>query len=130
MGRWRKSCIRSGDRCPLPREAGTSLSVPEIFQLAVAGDAAASAVLDDEAGLLAQAIIAVVAVIDPALVVCGGGVGSQPLLVDLVRLWLQRFGHPTIDVRLSKLGPRATMIGAIELARDRARVPRAREPLT
>jgi predicted NBD/HSP70 family sugar kinase len=110
-------------------KAGTSLSVPEIFELAVAKDAAASAVLDDEAGLLAQAIVAIVAVVDPAMVVLGGGVGSQPLLVDLVRPWLQRFGHSTVDVRLSKLGPRATMIGAIELARDGGRVPRAPEPL-
>jgi len=64
------------------------------------------------------------------MVVLGGGVGSQPLLAELVDGWLRRFGRPAIDVRLSKLGPRATMIGAIELARDGARVPRQRESLT
>jgi glucokinase len=110
-------------------KAGIALPVPEIFQLAAADDAAASSVLDDEACLLAQAIIAVVAVIDPAMVVLGGGVGSQPLLVDLVRRWLHRLGHPSIDVRLSTLGPRATMIGAVELARDAARIPRERESM-
>jgi glucokinase len=110
-------------------QAGLALPVPEIFELAAADDAAASSVLDEEASLLAQAIVAVVAVIDPAMVVLGGGVGSQPLLVDLVRRWLQRLGHPSIDVRSSKLGPRATMIGAVELAREMARIPRERESL-
>jgi predicted NBD/HSP70 family sugar kinase len=111
-------------------QSGVSLSVPEIFELAEAGDSAASTVLDHEAALLARAIVAVVAVIDPAMVILGGGVGSRPVLVDLVQRWLRRLGDPTIDIRLSQLGPQATMIGAVELARDAARIPRVRESLT
>ena len=99
-----------------------ALSVPEIFSLAERGDPAASTVLDHEAALLARAIVAVVAVVDPAIVVCGGGLGSQPLLVELVQRWLPRFGHGAIDVRVSELGPAATMIGAAELARDAAQL--------
>jgi predicted NBD/HSP70 family sugar kinase len=111
-------------------EVGSVLSVPEIFELAEAGDAAALTVLDHEASLLARAIVAIVAVIDPAMVILGGGVGSRRLLIDLVRRWLRRLGHGTIDVRQSELGPRATMVGAVELARDVARVGREHESVT
>ena len=101
------------------QQAGEALSVPEIFSLAERGDPAASTVLDHEAALLARAIVSVVAVVDPAVVVCGGGLGSRPLLVELVQRWLPRFGHGAIDVRVSELGPAATMIGAADLARAR-----------
>jgi hypothetical protein len=64
------------------------------------------------------------------MVILGGGVGSRRLLIDLVRRWLRRLGHGTIDVRQSELGPRATMVGAVELARDVARVGREHESVT
>lgn len=111
------------------QQTGVALSVPEIFALAEIDDTAASMVLDEEAGLLARAIVTVVAIVDPAMVVLGGGVGSRQFLVELVQRCLLRLGHGAIDVRVSKLGPRATMIGAVEVACDAARLPQARESL-
>lgn len=110
-------------------QVGATRSVPEIFELAEADDPAASMVLDAEAELLARAIVAVVAIVDPAMVVFGGGVGSRPALVELVQGWLPRLGHPAIDVRVSQLGQRATVIGALELARDAAGSFRERESM-
>lgn len=106
--------------------------VPGIFAAAEAGQPEALAVLDEEARLLALAIRAVTAVLDPELVVLGGGIGSHPSLLDPVRGWLaQLTDHPT-EVRGSALGPRAGVLGAVAVAlhtaqqRDRSA---AAEPL-
>ncbi|MGH2910000.1 MAG: ROK family protein, partial [Solirubrobacteraceae bacterium] len=54
-------------------------SVEEVFELAVGGSAAAQAVVDHVASRLGTAIATVTAILDPELVVLGGGIGASPL---------------------------------------------------
>jgi predicted NBD/HSP70 family sugar kinase len=93
-----------------------SVSVPEVLSAAVAGEEPAAGVIDETNRALAEAVLAVVAVCDPRIVLLGGGVGSQPAIVDGVRDWVKRLTSRSIDVDALALGPRAALIGAIGLA--------------
>jgi glucokinase len=96
---------------------GTVEETREVFKRAFSGDAAAERAVDGEAKYLAQAIVAVHAVLDPDLFILGGGIGSRPELLPLTLPWLERFGVQQLDVRTSQLGNSATVRGAIEIAR-------------
>lgn len=98
---------------------GRPLDTPEVFSLAPHDDAALEA-LTTHARYIAEAVLSVVAVADPALVVLGGGVGARPLLTELVRGWLTRLGQPGIDLRTSALGERTAVVGALQIAREHA----------
>jgi len=102
-------------------------SAVEVFELAAAGDQDAAASLDEEARWLAHAILAVDAVIDPGLFVLGGGIGSREELLAPVLHWLGRLGRPAIEVRISRLGSSAPILGAVRLAIDAAPLSTERE---
>ncbi|WP_104525426.1 ROK family protein [Blastococcus atacamensis] len=101
---------------------GATLSTREVFDLAAQGEPAAVSVIAELARYLALALTAVIAVLDPALVVLGGGVGSRPELLDPVRAALTDLGNALVEVRTSALGNRASVLGAIELAHRAARL--------
>lgn len=100
------------DQGPAPADAR------ELFTLAGSkgrGSAAARravAAYGEEVGRLATAVAAL---IDPGLIVLGGGVGSNPLLLEGVRESLDRMPWTT-EVVTSALGSQATLAGATRLA--------------
>ena len=100
---------------------GTVVTAEEVFARAAKGDVAAIATLDEQAKWLATAIVAVDAMLDPHVVVLGGGIGSRADLLLMIRGWLDRLGASAIDVRISELGSRAPVAGAVLLALDAAR---------
>lgn len=89
-----------------------------VFDLLAQGDAAAAMVIDEVARLLAQAIVAVRAVLDPEIVVLGGSIGSRQEVLEGVRRYGLRLGDRELVVESSLLGSRAALIGAIGLATD------------
>ncbi|MFT4235331.1 MAG: ROK family protein [Microbacterium sp.] len=102
--------------------SGAALTAPDIFSRAVQGDPHASAAIDEHARWVATAIVAVNAVLDPGIVVLGGGVGARPELLGPVRTWLAALGASSVDVRISELGSQAPVIGAVHLALDAVRL--------
>lgn len=100
--------------------AGSALSPEEVFARAADGDEHAVLAVDDEARWLAAGIVAVTAVLDPELVILGGGIGSRPDLASRITSWLARYGQPDLPVRTSLLGPLAPVIGAAAIAIDAA----------
>jgi predicted NBD/HSP70 family sugar kinase len=60
-------------------------SVHDVFELAGSGNSAARAVVEDVSSRLGAAIATVCAIVDPELVVLGGGIGANPLLLRPVR---------------------------------------------
>lgn len=88
-----------------------------LFALAGDGHPAASALVADHAAEVGRLAAAVTAVLDPGLLVLGGGVGSNPLLLPGVRAELARLSWPT-EVLCSELGNSGTVMGATRLARD------------
>jgi glucokinase len=97
-----------------------AVAAVEVYERAAAGDPHAGAVLDDQARAMALAVVSVQATLDPALVVFGGGIGSRADFIARVRSYVGGLAlrHPTVEV--SRLGERAGLIGAVELARAQA----------
>jgi predicted NBD/HSP70 family sugar kinase len=96
-------------------------SVHEVFELAATGNAAARAVVDHVAERLGTAIATVCAIVDPELVVLGGGIGASPLLVRPVRGATAMLVPITARIETSLLGDRAALQGAIAVALNTAR---------
>jgi fructokinase len=78
---------------------GTGLSAAEIAARARAGDAACAATLERHASRMARALAGVVNVLDPDIVVLGGGVSLMPHLYERVPAlwgrWIASGGLPT-----------------------------------
>src|SRR5581483_1084939 len=96
-------------------------SVHDVFELAGTGSAAAQAVVDHVASRLGTAIATVCAILDPELVVLGGGIGSSPLLLRPVRGSAAALVPITARIETSHLGERAALQGAIAVALRAAR---------
>ena len=100
---------------------GDADSAAEVFELATAGDAVARGVVDHVASLLGAAIATVCAILDPELVVLGGGIGASPLLLRPVRGAAAALVPITARIETSLLGDRAALQGAIAVALQAAR---------
>ncbi len=93
-----------------------TVSIPDVLAAAEAGEEPAASVIDESSRALAEAVLAVVSVCDPRIVLLGGDVGSQPVILAGVRGWVQRLSSRPIVVDAPALGPRAALIGATGLA--------------
>jgi predicted NBD/HSP70 family sugar kinase len=88
----------------------------QVFERAQEGDAIAGHVVDETARLTALAAAAVIATVDPQLLVLGGSVGARPDFADKVaRVLLQLSARP-VEIRTSTLGRRAGVVGALSVA--------------
>jgi predicted NBD/HSP70 family sugar kinase/biotin operon repressor len=96
-------------------------SAQEVFDLAGAGDDDAGRVVENVARRLGSAIASVVAVIDPELIVLGGGIGSNPALLDPVRATVAELVSLPARIEASTLGEKAALHGAIAVALREAR---------
>jgi glucokinase len=101
---------------------GTAISTRDVFDLAAEGVPAAVTVVAEHGRYVALAITAVTAVLDPALVILGGGVGSRAELLDPVQAALGDLGKAPVEVRTTALGNRASVVGALNLALSAARL--------
>ena len=85
------------------------------------GDAQAAAVVEEIAVFLGSAIATIVAVLDPALVVFGGGLShAGPLLVEPVRRVVTRIVPNVPAIETSALGDDASLLGAVSSAMEAA----------
>ncbi|MGW7402755.1 ROK family transcriptional regulator [Streptomyces sp. NPDC054833] len=86
-----------------------------LFALAGQGRASARAVVARHAADIGRLAAAVVAVLDPGLIVLGGSTGADPQLLPGVRAELARLSWPT-EVVSSTVGDLGTVVGAARLA--------------
>ncbi|MCL8027031.1 ROK family glucokinase [Nocardioides bruguierae] len=99
------------------------ISGPLITRAAQAGDPFATEQLAELGRWLGEGIASLTAVLDPAVVVIGGGVSeAEDLLLEparrAFRSQLAGRGHrPELSIRKAQLGNRAGLIGAADLAR-------------
>jgi glucokinase len=100
-----------------------AITGPLITEAARAGDPFASEQLASLGRWLGEGIASLTAVLDPAVVVIGGGVSAaDELLLDPARrafaAHLTGRGHrPMLEIRKARLGNRAGLIGAADLSR-------------
>ncbi|WP_245982630.1 ROK family transcriptional regulator [Lentzea flaviverrucosa] len=113
----------AGSVVALARERGlTARTAREVFGLARKGDVHALAVVRLEAERLAFLVAAVTAVIDPELVVLGGGVGSNvDLLLEPLEAALRTMTPLAPRIVAGSLGDGAVLSGAIAMGLEAAR---------
>lgn len=100
------------------REAGGSDvdSERQVFEQALAGDPIAASVVRETAWLTALAAAAVIATVDPQLLVLGGSVGARVDFADQVARALSQLAPRPVEIRTSSLGRRAGVVGALAVA--------------
>lgn len=96
-------------------------TVAELFDQAAAGVPAARDLVEAEARQLGLTIASACAVFDPELVVLGGGVGRNPLLLPSVRDTVNAQVPFPPRVEISALGEAASLTGALFVALQAAR---------
>jgi predicted NBD/HSP70 family sugar kinase len=98
------------------------LSALKVFNAAHRGDAAARQAIALEAERLALAIATVTPILDPELVVLGGGIGRNgDLLLGLIERELRRWSPFQPRVLTSALGDDGVVLGAVATALEAAR---------
>ena len=101
--------VRAARRAGLPEP----LSAQSVFEAAGRGDERAAAVVAAEARLIAGAICCVIAVVDPSLVVLGGGIGQAPGFAAAVTDELRGMAPVMPEVRVSALGTDVVVAGCL-----------------
>jgi predicted NBD/HSP70 family sugar kinase len=89
----------------------------DVFADAERGKPAALQVIAAQVQAIALAAVAVQCVLDPQLIVLGGGIGSRPDFVARVRARVQEFDGSAVRLEPSALGAAAGMVGAAHAAR-------------
>ncbi|WP_300676380.1 ROK family glucokinase [Nocardioides sp.] len=126
--RYAREAAVAGNAADLLARAGgdvAAINGPLVTEAAQDGDPVACAVFAELGQWLGEGIASLVDVLDPAVVVIGGGVSEAgSLLFDpaqvAFRAQLSGRGHrPEAELRLARLGNRAGLIGAADLARHR-----------
>ncbi|MFD8693213.1 ROK family transcriptional regulator [Kitasatospora purpeofusca] len=98
------------------------LTAKQVFDEARAGDPLATAAVHRAVGQLAYALAVVSAVLDPDLIVLGGGMGgSADLLLEPLGQALHRLTPMRPTLAASRLGEEAVLLGALATALDLAR---------
>ena len=109
--------VRQAQKLGLP----ASLSPRQIFDAAQQGDSKALVVVEQEGKCLALAIAAITAVLDPELIVIGGGIGQRgELLLPPLERKLQQLTPLRPRVVASKLGDDSVLLGSIATALEAA----------
>ena len=99
-----------------------ALSAEKVFTSARRGHRAATRAVEREAGQLAMAIATITPVLDPELVILGGGIGRNgDLLLEPIERELRQLLPFRPRVLISALGEDAVLQGAVATALDAAR---------
>jgi len=88
-------------------------SARSVFEAAAAGDERAQQIVAEEAAIVARAVAAIVAVLDPELIVLGGGIGRAPGFAEEVSGRLAELSPVVPEVRPSALGLDAVVDGCL-----------------
>lgn len=113
-----KRIIRREERqgCCAKRPELLALKATQIFDLAAEGDRAATELVRYTSGILAEVLSDISLVLNPAVVVLGGGVGSHPELCRATQRLLQRHEFARPMLRSSSLGTQAQLHGALSVS--------------
>jgi predicted NBD/HSP70 family sugar kinase len=91
-------------------------SINDAVAAAARGDAGATRAVREQARLVALGIAAVVAVLDPELVILGGEIGAIPGLLEPIREEVDLMVTEAPRIETSPLGDRGPLLGALQAA--------------
>ncbi|GGI09279.1 ROK family protein [Egicoccus halophilus] len=110
-GAWFEAAVGTPALTELARRSGLP-GVPALCDAAGAGEASAVAGLDRWAATVAEGVLVLLAVLDPALIVLGGGIGRRPEVVAAVGAALAERTSRAPRVVAGRLGDAAGVVGA------------------
>jgi predicted NBD/HSP70 family sugar kinase len=93
-------------------------SARRIFRAAADGDPVARDVVKEEARLVAEAVASVVAVVDPEMIVLGGGIGQAPGFAAAVAEALEPLVPFVPDILVSALADAAVVDGCLAMGTE------------
>ena len=105
----------------LARRAGSGVATETIIERARQGDAAARQIVDETVQYLAMGVANLVSVLNPQMIVLGGGLMQsgglflEPLRREMLQ-WAQPIAGKQVRIELSALGEDAGLLGAARLA--------------
>jgi glucokinase len=116
-----KGCWESEAAGPGIASRARANTAEEVFHSARTGDAAACQALRASADYLGMGIANLVSILNPEMVVLGGGVmeGADLLLPGIregIRRWAQPISARNVDIEVTKLGANAGLLGSARLA--------------
>lgn len=100
--------------------AGPPRDVAQLFAWAADGDATAKRLVADEGMRIGLAVVAARTLIDPELVVLGGGIGRNKLLIEPVEAVCRRLLPVPCPIVTTELADRGSLVGAVVSAADDA----------
>ena len=121
-GAYEAAVDTDGIRRAYVNATGSDLEVRDIFDRADRGDEAASAVVADTIRNIALGVATVIALLDPGIVVVGGGIGARPGLAEAIGKLTAQLVPTACAVVASALGDRAGVVGALQFASRQARL--------
>ena len=98
-----------------------AITVKEIFALANSGEEKAMLVVEEVGKHIGYVSACIKAVADPELIIIGGGIGSNPVLLPIVRRWANKLVPFEIKIESTKLDVKAGVIGAAAYAAEKIR---------
>jgi glucokinase len=117
---WRRQLQRSWSAGRTSDQASfeglKELKASQIFDLAAEGDRTAGEVVRYTATILADAVADISILLNPGVVVLGGGVGSHPELCRATQKLTQRNEVALPLLRSSSLGTQAQLYGAVSVS--------------
>lgn len=114
--------VRTAGEFGLTGKGRSRLTAKQVFERARAGEDAALRAVEWEADRLAYAVAVLSAVLDPDLLVLGGGIGSSAdLLLEPLEQALRRYAPMRPTLAPSLLGEEAVLLGAVATALETAR---------
>lgn len=118
--RWAAEALAGRDKTTLrPSAQGSEVEAEDVFAAAAAGDAVALAILDRLSDRVARVIATVATMVNPELVVIGGGVAkSAGVLLESVAERLPRLTATPPRLAASPLGDAIVTVGAVRRALD------------
>lgn len=94
--------------------------VAELFPWAADGNATARRLVQDHAQQIGLAVVAARTIVDPEIVVLGGGIGRNKLLIEPVTEVCRRLLPVPCPVITTELADRGSLVGAVAAASDDA----------
>jgi glucokinase len=94
------------------------LTAKDVFDADAQGDPLAVQIIDEMADLIGLGVANIVSVVNPEIVILGGGIGAQrgerllPRVTEVVRRWAQPISAESVVIKPSSLGADGGLLGA------------------
>ena len=97
------------------------VTVKEIFEFAGKGQADALTVVEEVGKYLGYLCASLKAIVDPELIIIGGGIGSNQMLLPIVQQWASKLVPFEVKIITTNLDVKAGVIGAAAYAAEKIR---------